>query len=45
MYRPPKQNASDDLALYEEIRTIIHSKDSVIMGDFNCPNIDWNSIV
>ena len=44
VYRPPKQNAADDLALYEEIRTIIHSKDAVIMGDFNCPNIDWNSM-
>ena len=44
VYRPPKQNAADDLSLYDEIRTIIHSKDAVIMGDFNCPNIDWNSM-
>ncbi len=31
VYRPPKLQAADDTALYEE---------AVIVGDFNCPNVD-----
>ena len=42
VYRPPKQCATDDLALYDEIRSIIHGNDAIIVGDFNCPNIDWS---
>ncbi len=41
VYRPPMQRATDDAALYEEIQTITKNKQSVIIGDFNCPNIDW----
>ncbi len=41
VYRPPKQKATDNAALYEEIQTITQNKQSVIIGDFNCPNIDW----
>ncbi len=44
IYRPPKQQAADDAALYEEIHTITQSKQSVIIGDFNCPNIDWTTM-
>ncbi len=40
-YRPPKQQTADDAALYEEIHTITQNKQSVIIGDFNCSNIDW----
>ncbi len=29
-------------ALYEEINTITRNKEAVIIGDFNCPNVDWN---
>ena len=42
IYRPPKQCITDDLALYDEIRSTIHGHDAIIVGDFNCPNIDWN---
>ncbi len=42
MYRPPKLQAADDTALYEEINSIIQNKEAVIIGDFNCPNVDWN---
>ncbi len=42
MYRPPKLQAADDTALYEGINTITWNKKAVIIGDFNCPNVDWN---
>ncbi len=42
VYRPPKLQAADDTALYEEINTITRNKEAVIIGDFNCPNVDWN---
>ncbi len=44
VYRPPKQQAADDAALYEEIHTITQNRQSVIIGDFNCSNIDWNTM-
>ncbi len=44
LYRPPKQQAAQDAALYEEIQTITRSKQSVIIGDFKCPYIDWASM-
>ncbi len=34
VYRPPKQQAADDAALYEDIQTITQKKQSVVMGDF-----------
>ncbi len=44
VYRPPKQLAADDAALYEEIHTMTQNKQSVIIGDFNCSNIDWTTM-
>ncbi len=38
--RPPKLQAASDTALYEEINTIAWNKQAVIIGDFNCPNVD-----
>ncbi len=38
VYRPPKLQAADDTALYEEINTITRNKEAVIIGDFNCSN-------
>ncbi len=35
VYRPPKQQAADDAALYEEIHTITQNRQSVIIGDLN----------
>ncbi len=40
VYRSPKLQAVDDTALYEEINSITQNKEAVIIGDFNCPNID-----
>ncbi len=44
VYRPPKAQAADDTALYEEIKSVIQNKQAVITGDFNCPSIDWVSM-
>ncbi len=44
VYRPPKQQAADDAALYEEIQAMTQNKQSVIIGDVNCPNIDWTAL-
>ncbi len=44
VYRPSKQQRTDDTALYEEIQSTIRNKNAVIVGDFNCPNINWNSM-
>ncbi len=42
VYRPPNQQAADDVALYEEIHTITQNRLSVIIGD--CSNIDWTTM-
>ncbi len=42
MYGPPKLQAADDTVLYEEINPITQNKEAVIIGNFNCPNVDWN---
>ncbi len=44
MYRPPKQQAADDAALYEEIQALTQNKQSVILRDFNCPKINWSNM-
>ncbi len=40
MYRPPKLQATADTALYEEINFITENNEVIIIGDFNCPNVD-----
>ncbi len=42
VYRPPKLQAADDTALYEEINSVTQNKEVVIFGEFNCPSVDWN---
>ncbi len=44
IYRPPKAQAADDTALYEEIKSVIQNRHAVIIGDFNCPSTDWTSM-
>ncbi len=44
IYRPPKSQAADEIALYEEIKSVIQNKQAVIIGDFSCPNNDWASM-
>ncbi len=42
--RPPKAQAADDTALYEELKSVIQNKQAVIIGKFNCNSIDWTSV-
>ncbi len=44
MYRAPKQQGTDDAAPYEEIHAMTQKKQSVIIGDFNCPKINWSKM-
>ncbi len=44
VYKPPKQQAADEAALYEEIHAMAHNKQSVITGDFNYPKINWSTV-
>ncbi len=44
VYRPPKQQAADDIALYEQLHSPTQSKEAIIIGDFNCPNNDWRQL-
>ncbi len=44
IYRPPIAQVTDDTALYEEIKSVAQNKQAVIIGDFNCPSIDWTSM-
>ncbi len=44
VYRPPKQQAADAAALYEEIQAMTQNKQSVIIWDFNCPKINWSNM-
>ncbi len=41
VYRPPKLQAADDTALYNEIRSLIQGKNAIVIGDFNWANVDW----
>ncbi len=42
VYRPPKLQAADDTALYEEMNSITQNMEVVIIGNCNCPSVDWN---
>ncbi len=36
----PKLQAVDDTALYNEIQYLIQGKNAIVIGDFNCANVD-----
>ncbi|CAM4719886.1 unnamed protein product [Lepidochelys kempii] len=40
-YRPPDQDGNSDPEMLRDIREAIKIKNSVIMGDFNYPHIEW----
>ncbi|CAM5127487.1 unnamed protein product [Eretmochelys imbricata] len=40
-YRPPDQDSDSDDEMLREIREAIKIKNSIIVGDFNYPHIDW----
>ncbi len=37
IYKPPKPQAADDIALYEEFKSVMQNRRAVIIGDFNLP--------
>ena len=45
-YRPPDQSQDLDVEMVKEIESACHSKENgiIIMGDFNFPNIQWDSL-
>ncbi len=45
VYRPPKVQAVDDTALYDEIQSLIQSKNAIVIGDFQCANVDWRLLI
>ncbi len=45
VYRPPKLQAPDDTALYNEIQSLIQLKNAIVIHDFNCANVDWRLLI
>ncbi len=45
VYRPPKLQAADDTALYNEIQSLILGKNATAIGDFNCANVGWRLLI
>ncbi len=45
MYRPPKLQAVDDTALYKDIQSLMQGKNAIVIGDFNCANVDWRLLI
>ncbi len=44
VYRPPKLSEENDMALYNEIKSVIKDKNTVICGDFNNPSVNWSTL-
>ena len=42
VYRRPSQVKELDILMYDRLKTVITGKNSIIMGDFNLPEINWN---
>ncbi len=45
VYWPPKVQAVDDTTLYNEIQSLIQDKNAIVIGYFNCANVDWRSLI
>ncbi len=44
VYRPSKQSEENDMRLYNEIKSIIKDKNTVICEDFNNPSVNWSTL-
>jgi hypothetical protein len=42
IYRSPTQQSTTDDLLLSELKNICKQKESIIIGDFNAPSIDWS---
>ncbi len=40
VYRPPKLSEENDMMLYNEIKSVIKDRNTVICGDFNNPSVN-----
>ncbi len=45
VYRPPKLQAADNTALHNKIQSLIQGKNAIVIGVFNCVNIDWRLLI
>ncbi len=45
MYRLPKLQEVDDTTLYNENQSLIQGKNAIVIGDFNCANVDWRLLI
>ena len=43
-YRPPGQNHELDTAMYNILHRSLQNNESLILGDFNLPHIEWQSL-
>ena len=43
-YRPPGQTQELDNEMYRVLRQSLQNSESVILGDFNLPHIDWQTL-
>lgn len=44
-YRPPKQSAQNDVTFYKILgETLKKANETVFLGDYNLPHIDWNNL-
>ncbi len=44
VYRPPKLSEENDMALYNESKSVIKDKNAMICGDFNNPSVRWSTL-
>lgn len=42
VYRPPHQDIDSDTRLYTDISQLLRDRESLVLGDFNCPAVDWD---
>ena len=43
VYRPPHQTIEKDESFYRHLSTAIKDKFCILMGDFNCPKVNWKN--
>ncbi len=43
-YRPPEQTQEHDAEMYRVLRQTLRNGESVILGGFNLPHIDWHTL-
>ena len=44
VYRPPSNTLADNVALLDRLESLCHGREVLVVGDFNLPNIKWNSL-